>query len=386
MGVEESAATTIPPNIDVAIPAQYSLMSEQHFFQNVIELDEDSQFNRKPLLEPPFAGTWTMHMPSTICPRARVGHFTVVDDKNEIAYAGYGTSSQGALLPDLWALDLRSLAWKEIKLVNPVPKNGCRGVFFEGKIIVFGGYVNNSYSSDLQVINVQTGVVSIVETRGDIPEGRSTPLVGMHREKFYVWGGYNGGWPNDIHVLDLETLVWTRIQQNEKGRTGVPFVNYRGRIIAYGGSHSSGVFELNMNFSPPTTSIIQTTGSPPPSDVMNAGMVKVNQMLFYFGGKVKNSKWTILYAYDIVKKWWFIFHVRPDGETVTVSDGNVSENGIFMLPRIHSFGVAYSSSNRTIVAFLGAPAVDPPNIFLIKIGDALGNINMRNDMMEMLKL
>ena len=52
MGVEESAATTIPPNIDVAIPAQYSLMSEQHFSR-----DYKKFFGRPPLqdLKPIFA-------------------------------------------------------------------------------------------------------------------------------------------------------------------------------------------------------------------------------------------------------------------------------------------------------------------------------------------
>ena len=207
--------------------------------------------------------------------------------------------------------------------------------------------------------------------------------MGLYNGKIFVWGGYNGQWLNSIHILDINTMVWSTIPTNEKGRSGVPSVVVDYNLISYGGSHTDGLFTINM--ADPKIKIVPTTGFAPQSEVMNAGMVRANNLVFYFGGKDKNSNYTILYALDYDKKWWFIFHVKPDGESVTMLDGNVSDNGIFMLPRIHSFGVAYSKVHRTIVAFLGLPYSDPPNLFLISIGEALGFINLRNDMSDALR-
>ncbi|OHT16202.1 Kelch motif family protein [Tritrichomonas foetus] len=369
---------------EVAVPVNYSLMSDEHLIAEV--LDEHAPLKPKNLFNPPFHGEWSVYLPNMKSPRARTGHFTITDEENQYSYIGYGTANNGETLGDLWRLDLTSLTWKEVKLHNANPKNGCRGVLYNRKIILFGGFINNSYSNDLQAIDIDTGSVVLIDQTGDIPEARSTPLVGLHDHKIYMWGGYNGNWPNSIHVLDLKNMNWQTYHQHEKGRTSVPSIVSKGRILSYGGSHASGLFTLDMNLSPPETKIYQTFGVSPPPDVMSAGMIRVNDFIFYFGGKAKDSDWTILYALDVPKKWWFVFHVRPDGETVSISDGSVSENGIFMLPRIHSFGAAYSSARRAIVAFLGWPAVEPPSLFMIKIGEALSCINMRSDMCQMLKL
>lgn len=385
MGTNESHTRddfAIPDVTDVEIPMQYVRLNESES-QDPLGLSTIS--HNKKIINSAFWGTWSIAAPINITPRSRSGHFTVVDEENQIAYIGYGTSSQGEPLCDLWAFNLCSYMWKEIKLngSGATPRNGSRAVLIEDTIFVFGGYIQGTYTNELQTINIETGTVTVIQTTGDVPDRRSTPIMGCYNNQIFVWGGYNGQWPNAIHILDIKTMNWRAINTDEKGRTSVPSVVVDNLLVSYGGSHSDGLFTINM--SNPKIKIIQTTGFAPQSEVMSAGMVKVNNLIFFFGGKDKSSNYTILYALDYEKKWWFIFHVKPDGESVTLLDGNISDNGIFMLPRIHSFGVAYSKVHRTIIAFLGLPYLDPPNLFMISIGEALGFINLRSDMSDMLR-
>ena len=95
------------------------------------------------------------------------------------------------------------------------------------------------------------------------------------------------------------------------------------------------------------------------------------------------NDWTLVYACDLTKMWWFVFHITPDEETVTLADGAVIDIGLILLPRIHSFGVVYVPEKREIVAFMGSNK-DPPPLFVLGIGFAMGFINLREDMLGML--
>lgn len=388
MGIKESRARddfVIPDVADVEIPMQYARLNQSESNDPLGFSTISTNDLHKKIIHTAFNGIWSVVTPEHISPQSRSGHFTVVDEENQIAYIGYGTSSNGEPLCDFWAFDLSTYTWRNIKLVGngASPRNGARAVLFNNKIYIFGGFFSGAYTNELQSIDIQTGTVTVLETKGDVPERRSVAIMGLYNGKIFVWGGYNGQWLNSIHILDINTMVWSTIPTNEKGRSGVPSVVVDYNLISYGGSHTDGLFTINM--ADPKIKIVPTTGFAPQSEVMNAGMVRANNLVFFFGGKDKNSNYTILYALDYDKKWWFIFHVKPDGESVTMLDGNVSDNGIFMLPRIHSFGVAYSKVHRTIVAFLGLPYSDPPNLFLISIGEALGFINLRNDMGDALR-
>jgi hypothetical protein len=263
------------------------------------------------------------------------------------------------------------------------PRNGARAVLLEGKLFVFGGFFETSYFADPYVIDTATGFCSPCATSGDGPTRRSTPIMAASDDgRIFVWGGYNGEWPSAIHILDTRTFVWRAIPSVERGRTAIPSVVCDNKIVAYGGSNHPGLWVLDM--ATESISIVNATGAPPTPDVMKAGMVKVGRHLFFVGGRVKaEPDWTLLYCLNIDRMWWFVFFVAPDGDSVTMSDGLV-RNSCFLLPRIHNFGLAYSHEKRAIVAFLGCPYTDPPRLFLVAIGDAMGVINLRDDLRAML--
>jgi hypothetical protein len=249
-------------------------------------------------------------------------------------------------------------------------------------LVLFGGYADSTYLADLHTIDVETGEVALVKTEGEGPSGRTTPVVEIRDNKFYVWGGFHGDYPSDLHVLDFATMEWSRYPQQVAGRTAVPHVVAGDTLYIYGGSKTGGMLCLNFDTLEFTTR--ETMGVGPPTSVRCARMVNIGRYLFYFGGKM-NNEWSLMYACDLVRMWWFIFPIVPDGETVSVADGSVNDLGLFRLPQLESFSMIYVPETRQIMAFLGHPEKDPPRIFVVSCAEALGVINLREDMSDALK-
>jgi len=328
-----------------------------------------------------FSGIWSVHTPPSICPSPRSGHFFVSTPDRSKLYIGYGLGKDGALYSDLWCLDMVTMTWKEIPLIgNKVsPRVGTRAVLYGDYAILFGGYCAPVYFGDLHTINVVTGEVRIIETNGPEPPPRSTPLTVVYDNKYYMWGGYNGNYTNTLHVLDIPSRTWTEYPQDIVGRTAIPYIQIDDMVYSYGNSKQGGIIEFDLkNYK---LQVVPTTGPEPPSNMMSAGMELVENFIFFMGGK-SNAKSSLVYSYDIKKKWWFVFHILPDGETTTMADGTISDIGLFLLPRFYCFALTYYPPKRQLVATLGEPLKDPPPIFIVSIGEALGIIHLRDDMLD----
>jgi hypothetical protein len=250
------------------------------------------------------------------------------------------------------------------------------------QLVLFGGFSEPAYFGDLHTIDVDTGEVVLLDTSGESPAPRSTPVVIAYSNKLYIWGGFNGELPTELNVLDFPSKVWRRYDHNVSGRTALSYVLHEHTIYSYGSSKNGGMLMIDLEANEITTR--QTTGAEPPSAVMASGMVQIGKYAFFFGGRA-NTHWTLMYACDLSKLWWFVFHVKADGESVSVTDGCVSESGLFMLPRIHSFSMCYVAKTRKIIAFLGNPETDPPPLFIVAVGDAMAVIHLRDDLLSALK-
>ena len=341
--------------------------------------------HRVKIIKSAFTGIWSIHTPNCLAPQPRTGHYTVIDEEKNIMYIGNGLGADGETILDLWALDLNTYTWRNIPLCGTEfsPRVGARAILNNGFLIVFGGYSAPNYYADLHTINLETGEIKVVITNGEVPEPRSTPIIAMYGQELFVWGGFNGRMLSDLHILHLDTMTWETKKTDVSGRTAAPFVTYGDKIYSFGSSKQGGLLEIDMTNH--TVNILKTIGSEPPSAVMSAGMARVDNLVFFFGGK-SNSQWTLIYACDLTKRWWFVFHVMPDGESVSVSDGSVSDIGLFMLPRLNSFSLVYNEPRRELVATLGEPHNDPPQLFLVQIGEALSVIHMRDDLIDVLHL
>ncbi|OHT15569.1 hypothetical protein TRFO_02919 [Tritrichomonas foetus] len=63
-------------------------------------------------------GVWSIKFSDTLGPIPRIGHFTVFDQANSLAYIGYGYGNNGNLLNDVWVINTITLKWRRIPLVG----------------------------------------------------------------------------------------------------------------------------------------------------------------------------------------------------------------------------------------------------------------------------
>lgn len=81
------------------------------------------------------------------------------------------------------------------------------------EIYVFRGGNGREYLNDLHALNVDTLTWRKVETNGEKPQPRANHSSAILEEtcELCLFGGWNGGERlNDIHILNIETSMWTR--------------------------------------------------------------------------------------------------------------------------------------------------------------------------------
>ncbi|KAH0785466.1 Kelch motif family protein [Histomonas meleagridis] len=392
MGVNESQLKKVDPSFSHAntyanIPLNVRGRGRGNRFPrnsatNRTEYRREAILPQPELLKMSFAATWSIQFPESLAPTPREGHFSTYSEELQKLYIGYGTDSVGTIMNDVWELDLAQQKWRRIILHDPLfPRTNCSASISGDLIYVFGGETNEcEYVSQLHSINIKTGEISIADdSLPDYPEPRISPIIQAYNQKIFIWGGSNGSNLSDLSILDLSENHWRTIKIDFQGRSSVPWCLIDHKVYSYGGSKNSSLIIIDLE----EESVVQEQciGSPPPPESSSAGMVRVENSILYFGGKTQTN-WSLLYALDLSRSWWYVFHVLPDNETVTVRDGRVNEYGQFMLPRTHHFSIGYSPKDKKVVATLGAPFNEPPTLFVLSIGEALGVLHMRDDMLD----
>ena len=337
----------------------------------------------------PYNGYWSIRLPGGKCPVARSGHFTAYSDELRTCFIGYGKRRNGELLNDVWAFDVDDYKWTKLKLTgdNVSPRFGSVATMMGNYIVIFGGEgeQEGEYFSDLHTIDVTTGEVMFTQAKGTQPAKRADPVMAIYRKRLYIWGGYNGNDVSELNVMDFASMKWGIVDTDIPGRPDAAWTVYRQRILLYGGAKTKGTDFICVDMKNCDVTSVLSQGTAPNSLVTNAGMVKAGGYLLFFGGRSK-SQYTMVYACELSTLWWFVFFVAPDGETTSLSDGKISPDGVFELPRTHSFSSIYDPYKREVLAFLGHPHKNPTPIFVLQVGQALSFLNLREDMMAMLEL
>lgn len=380
MGSAPSNVAAIDPYVPIRSPrlnAHYSDMSEQH------TIHQPYNRSKTKIIDCGFSGVWSRYVPCCICPDPRSGHFSCYSDDMSTLFIGYGISYKQTLLNDCWALDCVNKIWRKIELHGDLvsPRTGSRAFYYDGKIIIFGGFAESTYYADLHYIDVNTGIVNAIQTTGLEPCSRTSPIFFLYNEKAYVWGGYNEQWPNELSVLDLHTLHWEQYPQSIPGRTGVSFGLWNDKVYTFGCCKNSNLLIIDpVEY---TMTEVPTYGSQPSFSTIGSGMLVVDHFALFFGGKA-NSQYALLYACDLEINTWFVFYILPDGDTVTMADGMISEIGMFLIPRVSHFSFVYEKSTQDIIITLGEPMDSPPPLSVIHISHALAHLRHRDDMTSIL--
>jgi hypothetical protein len=378
-------------------PVGFQSMSADNYLQlNGLQDNDDKDAMPLPLsnsdmvlnkryLKTPFEGIWSVYHVSGPSPEPRTGFFSVYVPHRDKFYIGYGISKQNDLFNDVWCFDFSIRRWMQIPLNGETvsPRCGTRATLVGDHIACFGGYANHQYFGDFHIINLANGQVSRPPLTGIPPSPRSSCLVTSYNNQFlYVWAGFNGEWPTELNILNLQTKEWTQKESSVSQRTAFSYVNTSKNVYCFGGASSGALVQMDPETQ--TMIIVKPKNNEPSSKVMHSSMVAVENYLIVIGGKIK-EEYQYIYCFNILSQKWSIFHVLPDDITVTYADGDMSENRLFKMPTCHSMGTTYRHQDRSIYGFLGEPSTDS-SVFLLDIGPALSVLHMTDDMLAMLSM
>ncbi|KAL6531334.1 acyl-CoA-binding domain-containing protein 4 [Orobanche minor] len=141
----------------------------------------------------------------------------IIDDKMCI----YGGNHNGRYLNDLQVLNMRSWTWSKVEVdAGTTPCAGHSLIPWEGKLLSFAGHTKDpSETLQVKVFDLQTCTWSTLKTYGKPPISRGGQSVTLVGTTLVIFGGQdaNRSLLNDLHILDLESMTW-----DEMDTVGVP--------------------------------------------------------------------------------------------------------------------------------------------------------------------
>uniref|UniRef100_A0A0D9W134 ACB domain-containing protein n=1 Tax=Leersia perrieri TaxID=77586 RepID=A0A0D9W134_9ORYZ len=262
---------------------------------------------------------WTPLSVSGQRPKPRYEHgATMVQDKMYI----FGGNHNGRYLSDLqisWGnkffsvaghtkdpsenitvkeFDPHTCTWSIVKTYGkpPVSRGGQSVTLVGTTLVVFGGEdAKRCLLNDLHILDLETMTWDDVDAIGTPPSPRSDHAAACHADRYLLifGGGSHATCFNDLHVLDLQTMEWSRPKQ--QGLTPSPRAGHAGATVGEnwyivgGGNNKSGVSEtLVLNMSTLTWSVVSTVEGRVP--LASEGMTLVHSnyngddYLISFGG------------------------------------------------------------------------------------------------------
>ena len=344
----------------------------------------------RPSSKPPFTSTWSLVFPSGASPAARTGQCSIYDEDTDSLIIAYGIDSRGQHLNDMWALDLRTFTWRQISSELRRPRTNARAVKFQREMLVFGGCTTKKkkhgkvkYLADLHAINLDTGTVTVFDSSRVMP--RENACLFISDTSLFVWSGYNGADIIEFAEFRFADQSWIVQELNtESGRRAASFLSYQNSqfdfIFGSTRGHPLSRFDKQIK----QIEVMKCLGTAPPPELLNAMLTIAGNFLFVFGGEMEKSAYSYLYALDLNKLYWFPFYISPDNDTTSYEDGEVTNQGIFKLPRQNSGAFAYSPRTRSLVCSMGSLLIEPVPLSVIYIGNALAILNHRSDLLNML--
>ncbi|CAH8386136.1 unnamed protein product [Eruca vesicaria subsp. sativa] len=200
--------------------------------------------------------------PTLLSPCA--GHSLIPWDNKLLSIGGHTKNPSESM--QVRVFDTHTCTWSTLKTYGKPPvSRGGQSVTVVGKtLVIFGGQdAKRSLLNDLHVLDLDTMTWDEIDSIGVSPSPRSDHAAAVHAERYLLifGGGSHAVCFDDLHVLDLQTMEWSRpAQQGEKptprsGHAGVAIgENW---FIVGGGDNKSGASEsVVLNMSTLTWSVI----------------------------------------------------------------------------------------------------------------------------------
>ncbi|XP_068508918.1 rab9 effector protein with kelch motifs [Syngnathus scovelli] len=156
---------------------------------------------------------WEQIPQSGEVPTAREGHTLCVVKGKVYVFGGVSNPKAAECLPGVFSFDIVSLTWDCLTVGGVTLRTrGHSSVAVKDNIYVYGGTLGGIATDDLMVFNTVSYTWTPVKTSGSPPPamfGQGCALVG---DQVFMFGGYgdSGEFCKDIHVLNIENLVWQK--------------------------------------------------------------------------------------------------------------------------------------------------------------------------------
>ncbi|KAJ8772024.1 hypothetical protein K2173_027201 [Erythroxylum novogranatense] len=185
------------------------------------------------------------------------GHTLIPWENKLLSIAGHSKDPSETI--EVKAFDLQTSTWSTLKTYGkaPVSRRGQSATLVGTSIVIFGGQdAKRTLLNDLHILDLETLTWDEIDAVGLPPSPRSDHTAAVHADRylFVFGGGSHSICFNDVHVLDLQAMEWTKPTQQgdiptaRAGHAGVTVgENW---FIVGGGDNKSGVSEtivLNMS-------------------------------------------------------------------------------------------------------------------------------------------
>ncbi|XP_041020101.1 acyl-CoA-binding domain-containing protein 4 [Juglans microcarpa x Juglans regia] len=232
--------------------------------------------------------------PVTFSPCA--GHSLVPWENKLLSIAGHTKDPTETI--QVKAFDLQSSTWSTLKTYGKAPasRGGQSVTLFGTSLVIFGGEdAKRTLLNDLHILDLETMTWDEIDAVGVSPSPRSDHAAAVHAERYLLifGGGSHATCFNDLHVLDLQAMEWSRPTQ--QGEIPTPRAGHAGVtvgenwFIVGGGDNKSGVSEtVVLNMSTLVWSVVTTVQGRVPVASEGLGVVVSSyngeDILVSFGG------------------------------------------------------------------------------------------------------
>ncbi|RDX86126.1 Acyl-CoA-binding domain-containing protein 4 [Mucuna pruriens] len=184
------------------------------------------------------------------------GHSLIPWENKLLSIAGHTKDPNESI--QVKVFDLQKATWSTLKTYGkpPVSRGGQSVTLVGTSLVIFGGQdAKRTLLNDLHILDLETMTWDEIDAVGVPPSPRSDHAAAVHVERYLLifGGGSHATCYNDLHVLDLQTMEWSRPTQ--LGEIPTPRAGHAGVavgenwFIVGGGDNKSGVSEtvvLNM--------------------------------------------------------------------------------------------------------------------------------------------
>ncbi|CAN4108917.1 unnamed protein product [Withania somnifera] len=184
---------------------------------------------------------WSILVTTGKGPGPRDSHSAVLVGHRMVVFGGTNGSRK---VNDIHVLDVRSQEWTQLECQGnpPSPRESHTATLVGGdKLVIFGGSGEGeaNYLNDLHVLDLKTMMWSSPEVRGEMPVPRDSHSAVAIGNRLYIYGGDCGDrYQGDVDMLDMDTLMWSKLDslgQSPGARAGHASVNFGSKVYVIGG-------------------------------------------------------------------------------------------------------------------------------------------------------